>query len=250
MAEQQRYCLVTGAAGGIGRALVEVFESAGYRVIAVDRCGQPAGLNCYVWRQCDLQQLVLDENLAAKFFVELGALLSATGLHALINNAAVQILGGVDSLGREDWRQTLDVNLVAPFLLVQGLLSQLEIANGSVVNIGSIHARLTKKKFIAYAASKSALAGMTRALAVDLGARVRVNCIEPAAIETDMLLEGFKEEMSRYAELESCHPFGRVGNPREVAKLAVALVEGEFKFMHGACIALDGGISGQLHDPL
>jgi NAD(P)-dependent dehydrogenase (short-subunit alcohol dehydrogenase family) len=71
--------------------------------------------------------------------------------------------------------------------LAQGLLPELEKAAGSVINISSIHARLTKKDFVAYDNSKAAISGMTRAMAVDLGPRVRVNSIEPAAIETDML---------------------------------------------------------------
>ena len=249
MAEQQRYCLVTGAAGGIGRALVEVFESAGYRVIAVDRSSQPVDLTCYAWRQCDLRQLVLDEALASAFFADVREMVHHSGLHALINNAAVQILGGVDTLTRDDWHQTLDVNLVAPFLLTQGLLPQLETANGCVVNIGSIHARLTKRDFVAYATSKAALAGMTRAMAVDLGSRIRINAIEPAAVETTMLKTGFENNPDGYKKLIDCHPAGRIGAPEEIARFVLLVTGGDIPFLHGACISLDGGIGATLHDP-
>jgi NAD(P)-dependent dehydrogenase (short-subunit alcohol dehydrogenase family) len=117
------------------------------------------------------------------------------------------------------------------------------------VNISSIHARLTKPDFVAYATSKAALSGLTRAMAVDLGDRIRVNAIEPAAISTPMLKAGFESHPEQYAALARCHPQGRMGTPTEVAALALSLVSGELRFMHGACVGLDGGISARLHDP-
>jgi NAD(P)-dependent dehydrogenase (short-subunit alcohol dehydrogenase family) len=123
------------------------------------------------------------------------------------------------------------------------------LAKGCVINISSIHARLTKPNFVAYATSKAALSGMTRAMAVDLGGRVRVNAIEPAAISTDMLKAGFKDHPEQYAALEQCHPLGRIGTPEEVAALALSIVDGELRFLHGACVGMDGGISARLHDP-
>lgn len=117
-----------------------------------------------------------------------------------------------------------------------------------MINISSIYARLTKANFVAYASSKAALSGMTRAMAVDLGGRVRVNAIEPAAIVTDMLKAGFAGAPERFAQLQDCHPQGRIGSPEEVAALAAAIASGELRFLHGACIAMEGG-SGRLHDP-
>ena len=229
--------------------MVRVFHEAGYCVIATDITPQPADLPCRHYLQADLARIVGDEAYATEIFASIRECLNGRGLHALINNAATQILGGTDSLTRQDWRQTLDVNLLAPFLLTQALLPELEAAKGCVVNIGSIHARLTKRNFVAYATSKAALSGMTRALAVDLGARVRINAIEPAAIETDMLKAGFARRPELYQQLENCHPQHRIGKPDEVAQLALAIVDGGMNFMHGACVGLDGGISARLYDP-
>lgn len=242
--------LITGAAGGIGHALVEVFHAAGFRVIASDKCPRPADLACHHYLQADLLDLVENEVHATDTIAELRLVLKEDGLNALINNAAVQILGGAESLGREDWRTTLNVNLLAPFLLTQALLPALESVRGSVINIGSIHARLTKRNFVAYATSKAALAGMTRALAVDLGPRIRVNAIEPAAVETEMLKAGFLGRPDSYHQLVGCHPQQRIGRPHEVAHLALAMVVGGMDFVHGACVALDGGIGNCLHDPV
>jgi len=245
----EKIALITGAAGGIGRALVQVFHDTGYHVIATDITEKHPDLLCAIYLQANIAQFVQDDTYAQEVLSSIRNSLNGQGLNILINNAAIQILGGADSLSRSDWKTTLDINLVAPFLLTQALLPELEATQGSVINIGSIHARLTKKNFVAYATSKAALAGMTRALAVDLGPRVRVNAIEPAAIETDMLKAGFAGKPDLYAQLENCHPQQCIGQPEEVARLALAIAEGGMNFLHGACIGLDGGISGQLFDP-
>jgi NAD(P)-dependent dehydrogenase (short-subunit alcohol dehydrogenase family) len=247
--ETRPYCLVTGGAGGIGQALVRAFSQQGYAVIATDLGPQPDGLPCMHYLQADLARLVNEESYADEVFASFRRWLPPHGLKALINNAAVQILGGVDTLSRQDWTQTLNVNLLAPFLFAQALLPALERAGGSIINISSIHARLTKKGFVAYATSKAALSGMTKAMAVDLQDRVRINAIEPAAIETEMLKAGFDGKPELHSKLKSCHPLQRIGSPAEVASLALMLVNSNIGFAHGACIGLDGGISGKLMDP-
>jgi NAD(P)-dependent dehydrogenase (short-subunit alcohol dehydrogenase family) len=152
-------------------------------------------------------------------------------------------------LSRQDWGTTMDVNLIAPFIWTQALLTQLELAQGSVVNISSIHAKLTKKNFLAYATSKSALSGMTRAMAVDLGSRVRVNAIEPGAIQTDMLIAGFHGLQEELNQLAKYHPRSKIGQPEEVANLALTLTKQNMNFLSGCLIGLDGGIASRLHDP-
>jgi NAD(P)-dependent dehydrogenase (short-subunit alcohol dehydrogenase family) len=119
-----------------------------------------------------------------------------------------------------------------------------------VINIASIHAGLTKPGFSAYSTSKSGLVGLTRSLAVELGAKVRVNAISPAAIDTPMLRDGFSENLAGLAELERIHPGGIIGTPTEVAELAFFMARNESKFLNGSIVGLDGGISGRLHDPI
>lgn len=244
-----RTVLITGAAGGIGIALVDVFVRHGFRVVALDVVNRPDLPDGVDYHLVDLAQFVTDQAYADAAIKAIDVTLDGAGLNALINNAAVQILGSVDTLTREDWSTSLNVNVVAPFLLTQALLPKLESARGAVVNISSIHARLTKKNFVAYATTKAALSGMTRAMAVDLGGRVRVNAIEPAAISTGMLKAGFAEHPELYEYLERCHPIERIGYPEEVANAAYALVGERLEFLHGECISLDGGIGARLHDP-
>lgn len=247
--EQTNYALITGAAGGIGQALVHTFQSAGYQVIAVDWVPCPDNLKASYYLQVDLAKTVIDEAYAEAVFAEVRRCLHTNQLKVLINNAAVQILAKTDELSRNDWQDTLNVNLLAPFFWAQALLPELESAQGCIINISSIHARLTKKNFVAYATSKTALSGMTRAMALDLRGKVRVNGIEPAAIETAMLRKGFECDDAGFAQLKQFHPTQSIGQPEEVGKLAVFLVEGGMQFMNGALMPLDGGIGGCLYDP-
>lgn len=242
--------LITGAAGGIGSALVRAFCGAGYDVIALDVAVPGFEQIARQYLKLDLAVFVSSPAQEREGLAEILRTLGERPLDVLVNNAAVQVLGGVEELGLEGWRRTLDVNLLAPFRLTQGLLTQLSAAQGCVINISSIHAQLTKPGFVAYATSKAALSGMTRAMAVDLGGRVRVNAIEPAAIATDMLKAGFAERPDEFERLEACHPQGRIGSPDEVAALAVSIASGSLRFLHGACIGMNGGLGGRLHDPV
>jgi NAD(P)-dependent dehydrogenase (short-subunit alcohol dehydrogenase family) len=241
--------LITGASGGIGRELVRRFAGAGYSVIATDVAGASESLGAACFVAADLQKTVEDETYAASTFAEIRSCLNGRPLRALINNAAVQICGPAAQLSRADWRRTLDVNLLAPFFWTQAFLTELEAAKGSVVSISSIHARLTKPKFAAYATSKAALSGMTRALAVELGSRIRINAIESAAIDTPMLRAGFEGDENGLRQLENFHPSHGIGTPMELAELALMLVKAESPFLNGAVVPLDGGIGSCLHDP-
>lgn len=242
--------IITGALGGIGRALCEEFHAHGFYVVALDRSA--GSVAAHDVRQCDIRELAVDAGKRLRLAEEIGALLDAEGcaLAGLINNAAIQILGGVTTLSEQQWRETLETNLLAPFFLAQAFLPRLEASHGAVINISSIHEKLTKTGFVAYATSKSALSGLTRAMAVDLGSRVRVNAICPAAIHTPMLEAGFAEKPEAFTALHEAHPSGRIGTPDEVAQLARYLVSDAPPFLTGSCLGLDGGIAGRLHDPV
>jgi NAD(P)-dependent dehydrogenase (short-subunit alcohol dehydrogenase family) len=247
---KKKYALVTGSASGIGKAVVEAFVNQGYSVIGLDCALLPADFLGQNYLQLDLQRIVENVSYKAQTLYSIKQHLGGAELGVLVNNAAVQVLGGVDTLTLADWQRTLNINLLAPFVLTQGLLPELEAAQGCVINISSIHARLTKANFVAYATSKAALSAMTRAMAVDLGGRVRINAIEPAAIATDMLNAAFEGKPECLAELRNCHPQGRIGTPQEVAVLALSMASGDLRFLHGSCVGLDGGISGRLFDPV
>ncbi|MEO3738650.1 SDR family NAD(P)-dependent oxidoreductase [Shewanella baltica] len=246
----QKWALITGALGGIGRALVSEFVEHGYQVIATDLNNSCKTLNNVHFLQLDLEAFVLDEAYAAEFYSKISRITAHKGISTLINNAAVQILADCSQLSRKQWQTSLNVNLTAPFFLSQLFTDDLVANNGAIVNISSIHATQTKKEFVAYATTKAALSSMTRNMVLDLGNRVRINAIEPAAIATDMLKAGFDGKEEQYKRLEMFHPLGRIGTPKEVAKLACFLSSDDAGFVQGACISASGGIHGCLSDPL
>lgn len=238
--------LITGAAGAIGGALVTVFEAAGWQVVSTDL--KPLPRDGHV--TADISVCV--DPTHAEHQRVVAELRDATGgrLKALIANAAHQVVKPSTELTAADWSQTLGVNLLSPFCLVMAFRAELAANRGTFLAISSIHERLTKPGFVAYATSKAALSGMVRALAVEIGADVRCNAICPAAVATPMLVAGFKGRAQALAALESFHPVGRLGRCDEVAHAALYACSDAAGFLNGACLDLSGGISARLHDPV
>lgn len=243
----QKSILITGANGGIGEVLCNGFKEAGWYVVATDKTISKVN-NVDEFVMVDLNQLCIDEKYRVEKLNKLNDLFPS-GLTTLINNAAIQIVAPIEKLSLEDWQTTQNINVTAPFLLAKTFLPQLEKARGSIINIASIHAKLTKPNFAAYATSKASLIGLTHSLAVELGSRVRVNAISPAAISTDMLVSGFSDNPKGLAELAEFHPSKNIGSSQDILDMSLYLAEGG-KFLNGTVIGLDGGIASRLHDPI
>lgn len=241
----QKTVVITGVLGGIGSQLAKTFHEKEYRVIGLD-IKDSSSPWCHKLIKFDLDAYCT--NGAYKMEMDTKLNQEVPELYVLINNAATQILGSLDEIRIEDWNTTLNVNLTGPLLLSQFFLSRLEKRKGSIINIASIHQQLTKKRFLAYASSKSALVGLTKAMSVDLQGRIRVNAISPAAIDTQMLRDGFGNDENKVQMLNELHPLQRIGKPQEVSKLALLLAEDELGFINGANISIDGGISNVLKD--
>jgi gluconate 5-dehydrogenase len=236
---------ITGVLGGIGKQLAQTFSENGYNVIGLD-IRDEAAPHCDKFFKFDLHQYCTD----AAYKTDMEAVFDREipELFLLINNAAVQILSSVADIQLKDWNQTLNVNLTGPLLLSQFFLSRLTKSMGSIINIASIHHQLTKRQFVAYASSKSALIGLTKAMSVDLRGIVRVNSISPAAIDTQMLRDGFGNDEAKVQLLNELHPSQRIGKPQEVSQLALLLAEDKLGFINGANLNIDGGISNVLKD--
>jgi len=240
--------VVTGSSGAIGLAIGAAFANAGYRVIGLDKVAGTTG--AYEdFLQVDLERVVADDEYRRLAMNGLTSAVGDAGCHALVNNAAVQIVKPTGLATLEEWQQTFAVNLLAPFVLTQSLLPALTLAHGSVVNIASIHAIQSKPGFCAYATSKAALVAFTRGLALDLSPAVRANAVAPAAVDTPMLREGFTDSEA-LARLGAHHPANRIGTPGEIARAVMFLASGDAEFITGTTMFVDGGISGRLHDPV
>ena len=237
--------VISGVSGGIGKSLAKNFHEAGYFVVGIDEViVEDPFVDTFL--EIDLDSYCIDQSYRNKMDNLLLPLMSSTSV--LINNAAVQLLDHIEDLNLDDWQKSLNVNLTAAMLLSKLLDKTLSNNKGNIINIGSIHQDQTKASFISYATSKSALIGLTKALAVDFNGRVRVNAISPAAIDTDMLRAGFNHDESKIEALNAIHPSGRIGKTEEVAQLALFIASEKADFINGANIALDGGISSVLKD--
>lgn len=234
--------LITGVNGGIGQSLAIHFNAQGWHVIGTDIQPTSGCGSVHEFIPCDL----------AAGVGPIGKYLGGQPdrkIHCLINNAAIQITGHFSDISTANLLTSLQVNVVAAFSLSKILFDYLEATRGTIINISSIHSALTKPGFLAYSVSKAALSGLTRAMALDIGNKVRVNAIEPAAIATEMLIQGFGDNIDGLNELSNYHPTGTLGDPEEVARLAHLIASEQLPFLNGSCINIDGGIRSRLHDP-
>jgi NAD(P)-dependent dehydrogenase (short-subunit alcohol dehydrogenase family) len=234
--------LITGSGRGIGRATAALFRKKGWHVIGIDKLSGAVPVDLFL--RTDLARP--EAANVVKSFITKNRI---ARLDALVNNAAVQTVKPFATVTRVDWHTSFAVNAETPFFLAQALLPELRKARGSIVNVASIHAHLTKKHFSLYAATKGALVTLTKALAVELAPLVRVNAILPAATDTPMLRTGFKNNLKGYKQLGDLHPMKRIATPGEVAELIWFLAAETSGFITGSAFSIDGGIGACLLDP-
>jgi len=243
MTERQRTLILTGASRGIGHATVKRFSAAGWRVITISR--QPFSEHC-PWDGGEENHVVLDladlERLPAGI-EDLRRRLDGAELDALVNNAGISPKGeGGERLGTmntpvSDWQTVFNVNLFSTVMLARGLFENLRLAKGCIVNVTSIAgSRVHPFAGAAYAASKAALAALTREMANDLGPHgIRVNAIAPGEIDTAILSPGTDEIVEREI------PMRRLGKPEEVAGTIYFLCSPQASYVNGAEIHINGG---------
>ena len=251
----ERVALITGAAGGIGRAIAARFAAAGWRVIGWDKAPAPADFpTAGVFARVDLADPAAVEAAAAE------ARAAFPKLHALVNNAALQVAKPLLETTLAEWDAVQAVNLRAAFLVSKALFSRLRAAaeageGAAVVNVASVHAVATSANIAAYAASKGGLLALTRAMAIEWAPYgIRVNALLPGAVDTPMLRAGLRrghlsaaDVEAQLAELARRTVNGRVGQPAEIAAAAYFLADGsQSSFMTGQPLIVDGGATARL----
>ncbi|MCB9284059.1 MAG: SDR family oxidoreductase [Lewinellaceae bacterium] len=214
--------LVTGIRSAIGEAVAQLFREHNYYVYGIDKEEEGYGAHVDRFIHFDLHQFVRDVEYRIRTSEELERLIP--NLDVLVNNAEVQKLDRLKDIKLDDWQETLNVNLTGPMLLSKLFLDQLEASKGCIINIASIHHLLTRPAHLTYATSKNALVGLTKAMAVDLEGRVRVNAISPATADSP----------------------GLPGMAEEVGRLAFFLASASEGHINGINISLDSGISSTL----
>jgi len=236
------HALVTGAAGGIGGAVCDVLHERGWRVTGLDLLAKPDGDGA------DWQCLQVDVTDRRALEERVAAARVKAPITAVVHAAAVQPIGPSGGLDLEVWEHCLRVNVLAIEHLVSACLDDLRLTRGAVVAVSSVHARATTREMAAYATSKAALEGWTRAAALDLAPDVRVNAVAPGAVHTPMLVDGFVRHSDEVSVEEAMSllaartPLGVIAQPRQLARLIAALLDDDVTgFVTGTVFAADGG---------
>jgi NAD(P)-dependent dehydrogenase (short-subunit alcohol dehydrogenase family) len=245
--------IITGSSGAVGSALVEEYINDKYFILAIDKKTYPHKLSDKFFKsfKVDLMDFCEDTKYRSSITKEIKKYIpKSLEKFILINNAAYQNLTPFDQISLNDWQKSISINTIAPFFLIQSFSDELKKFSGKVINISSIHAKLTKKNFTCYAASKAALDSITRSLAIELSPYgISINSIAPAAISTDMLQQSFAKNPEKYNQLKECHPANTIASPAEIANFLKAISEHSGKFLTGSILEINGGIGNLLHDP-
>ena len=217
---QGKIAVVTGGAGGIGKAIAEEFEKNGARVYIIDT----APNDCFTG---DIGNKETLEVFAEKVISECGR------VDFLVNNAPPK-MRGIDECGWEEFQEALSVGVTAPFYLTKLFMPYFS-EGASVINISSSRDRMSQRQPESYTAAKGGIAALTHALAVSLSGRARVNSISPGWIDTAYTVYEGPDAVQQ--------PAGRVGNPMDIANMVMFLCSDKAGFITGENICIDGGMT-------
>lgn len=240
-----RTALVTGASSGIGRAIALRLAKDGWHVIvhynlsvekafetcaAIEKAGGSAHAVSFDIKNSSAIEQALDDFFRANPQHTLGA---------LVNNAGMRADGMAGLMSDAEFDSVLKTNLYGPFYLLRyAVKKMLRAKNGSIVNIASLAGQTGNAGQINYSAAKAGLIAMTKSLAMEVGKRnIRVNCVSPGLIETEML-----NGVPQLAELVDRIPLGRMGKPEEVAGTVAFLCSDDAAYITGATISVNGGL--------
>jgi len=233
--------IVTGAASGIGQSIFEAFAAAGAAVLGIDL--PSAGWSTSDGAALPTARLAIDITEAgAPVAIAETAERLLGGIDILVNNAGITIAGDAESTSDAHWDRIMAINVNAVFRLTRAAVPALKKSgNGCIINTGSIMSELAGPGVIAYVTSKHAVAGMTKAMAVDLGRYgIRANFLQPGSVVTP-LVASIMEDRDFVSYWERKTPLGRLGVPADIAPVAVFLASDAARYVSGEGLRIDGG---------
>ena len=217
---KDKIAVVTGGAQGIGKCIAEEFTKNGAKVYIIDK--QPG--DHFVG---DISDPAVLERFAREIIAKEGH------VDFLINNA-LPVMRGIDECSWDEFNYALQVGVAAPFYLTKLLMPHFA-PGAAIVNLSSSRDRMSQPQTESYTAAKGGIAALTHALAVSLAGRVRVNSISPGWIDTDYTVYEGPDAVQQ--------PAGRVGNPKDIANMALFLCSDKAGFITGENICIDGGMT-------
>ena len=234
--------VITGGGKGIGAACAQSFFEAGANVAILDVAEPEVKQDDAGWLylRCNVSNALEVEQCIKRILARFGA------IHFLVNNAGIQRYGNVVETSEEAWDEVMNVNLRSYFLCSKYALPFIQKSGGgAVINIASVQAFVTQEKVAAYAASKSAIIGLTRSIAIDFAPHVRCVAVCPGTIDTPMLQSAIALSHNPAGVLKECedmHLVKRIGTAAEMAALVKFLCSDEASFITGEAIRVDGGL--------
>jgi NAD(P)-dependent dehydrogenase (short-subunit alcohol dehydrogenase family) len=228
-----KHVVVTGAASGLGLAIANAAQAEGATITAIDRVAAPFDNS----RICD----IADEDQVRRALTSLGR------LDAVVNSAGIARRARLDETEMADFDAVMNVNVRGAFLVSKYALPHLRAYGGAILHLSSGVATTGTRNRAAYTASKGAILSLTRNMALDYaGDKVRVNCLCPGFVNTPLLASMPAE---RRARLAAVHPLGRLGEPEDIAPMALFLISDSASWITGQAIAVDGGFNiGHMDD--
>jgi NAD(P)-dependent dehydrogenase (short-subunit alcohol dehydrogenase family) len=243
-----RVAIVSGAGGGIGRAICTAFAAEGAKVICADIDGERAAAVAAAIAAAGgaATALICDVSRSASAGAAVATAVERFGaLHILVNNAAVfPPKATIPQLADAEWERAVAVNIGGAFHMSKHAIPRIKAAGGgSIIHIASQMGRVGNAGDAAYCATKGALLTLAKGMALDhAGDRIRVNTLSPGGIATAQMVREFGDmETAERDWGHARHPLGRLGRPEEIARAAVFLASEESSFMTGADLLIDGG---------
>lgn len=237
---QGRIALVTGAASGIGQAILRAYSAAGATVLAVDRTPL-SGADAALPNVLALVQDLAEPDAVTRVLAEVAQRWGR--LDILVNNAGISAFSTLEDTSDALWEQNLLINLSVVFRFCRDGLPLLKRSDaGRIINLGSTMSTLGGKGLSAYAAAKHGVAGLTKCLASELGQfGITANYLQPGAIVTGITRDGFAHNPEFRQFWENKAAIGRLGQPEDVAPMAVFLATRGADFISGQGLVIDGG---------
>jgi NAD(P)-dependent dehydrogenase (short-subunit alcohol dehydrogenase family) len=245
-----KVAFVTGATSGIGKACAIAFAGAGAKVVCVGRKEDALRDVDALMRELGAESLAIRADLSEPRESQQAidrAMQAFGGIDVLVNAAGHLSNGTIENTSLEAWDDMMDVNVRAPFQLMQMALPSLIERRGNIVNVSSVTGLRAFPGVLAYCVSKAALDQLTRCSALELAAKgVRVNAVNPGVVVTEIHKRGGMNDEAYAAFLEhskTTHPLGRTGRPEEIAALVLYLASDQAAWITGATYSIDGGRS-------